>query len=56
MKYLVCPQCGHPSIQEKEHCIQEFDPVTQALEAPLLLTEFECKGCGWLAATPGTAA
>jgi predicted RNA-binding Zn-ribbon protein involved in translation (DUF1610 family) len=55
MKVIMCPQCGHFSIQERDHCIQEVDPVVPAFQTAKILVEFECEECGWLAASAGTA-
>lgn len=56
MKCLMCPQCGYPNIQEKEHWLQEIDSVAQTFETPALLTAFECTSCGWLAVALGSVA
>lgn len=49
---MLCPQCGHPSLDVKEVEIHELDQDFTAVKPPEKIQELECKECGWFGTKP----
>jgi uncharacterized Zn finger protein len=49
---MLCPQCGHPSLEVREAELEELEQEFSDVKPPEKLQALECKECGWFGTRP----